>query len=159
MVDRALTLHKPLKRGAAAPATEEGPRPRARRFLPTRGPVWARPTATLEKTRLLAAYLRTLSDDDLRRAAIFMTGRPFGPSRRSTLGLGWSTLSKVVGTISRHAEDDLQGIFRKHSDLGDWAGDALEGRTQNEDAPPEHVATTLVAIATARRASNPAPPH
>ena len=114
-------------------------------------------SATLEKTRILAAYLRTLSDDDLRRAAIFMTGRPFGPSRRSTLGLGWSALSKVVRAISSRDDDDLQRIFRKHSDLGDWAGEALEGRTQNQDASLEDVETTLEAIRTARGASKAAP--
>src|SRR5260370_24160293 len=86
-----------------------------------------------------------------------MAGRPFGPSRRTTLGRGWSALSKVVGTIPSRDDDDLQRIFRKHSDLGDWAGDALEGRTQNEDASLEDVETTLEAIRTARGASKAAP--
>ncbi|OLD25598.1 MAG: hypothetical protein AUJ02_04745 [Chloroflexi bacterium 13_1_40CM_3_65_12] len=114
-------------------------------------------SATLEKTRVLAAYLRSLEDDDLRRAAIFMTGRPFGPSKRSTLGLGWSALSKVVGAISGRDDDDLQRIFRKHSDLGDWAGEALEGRTQNEDVSLAEVEATLEAIRTSRGASKAAP--
>src|SRR5438132_59671 len=56
--------------------------------------------ATLEKTRILAAYFRTLSDEDLRRAAVYLSGRAFPPSQRRTLGLGWSTLSKVVSSIS-----------------------------------------------------------
>ena len=114
-------------------------------------------SATLEKTRALAAYLRSLNDDDLRRAAVFMTGRPFGPSRRSTLGLGWSALSKVVGAISGRDEDDLQRIFRKHSDFGDWAGEALEGRTQNEDVSLAEVEETLEAIRAARGAAKTAP--
>jgi DNA ligase-1 len=114
-------------------------------------------SATLEKTRALAAYLRSLDDDDLRRAAVFMTGRPFGPSRRSTLGLGWSALSKVVGAISGRDEDDLQRIFRKHSDLGDWAGEALEGRTQNEDVSLAEVEEALETIRTARGAAKTAP--
>src|SRR6202171_244919 len=88
--------------------------------------------ATLEKTRILAAYLRTLDDDDLRRAAVFMTGRAFSPSKRRTLGLGWSAVSKVVSSLSGLDEDELGRIFRKHSDLGDWAGEALHGRTQPE---------------------------
>jgi DNA ligase-1 len=113
--------------------------------------------ATLEKTRLLAAYFRSLDDDDLRRAAIFMTGRAFGPSKRRTLGLGWAVVSKVVGSISGRDEADLQRLFRKHSDLGDWAGEALEGRTANEDAPLEEVERTLEAIRTARGGSKAAP--
>ena len=62
-------------------------------------------TATLEKTRILGAYLRTLADDDLRRAAVYMSGRAFPPSQRRTLGLGWSTLSKVVSSVSRHGKE------------------------------------------------------
>src|SRR5580765_1034729 len=88
--------------------------------------------ATLEKTRILAGYLRTLDDDDLRRAAVFMSGRAFSPSQRRTLGLGWQTMSKVVESISGRDPAELSSIFRKHSYIGDWAGEALEGRTKAE---------------------------
>src|SRR6266852_570498 len=114
-------------------------------------------SATLEKTRLLADYFRTLDDEDLRRAAVFMSGRPFGPSQRRTLGLGWAAVSKVIGAISGRVDDELQRLFRKHSDLGDWAGEALDGRTQNEDVPLAEVEKTLEAIRTARGASKAAP--
>src|SRR6202165_5419700 len=86
--------------------------------------------ATLEKARILGAYFRTLDEDDLRRAAVFMSGRAFGPSQRRTLGLGWAVTSKGVQSISGRNPDELQAIFRKHSDIGDWAGEALEGRTE-----------------------------
>jgi DNA ligase 1 len=114
-------------------------------------------SATLEKTRALADYFRSLDDDDLRRAAVFMSGRPFGPSKRTTLGLGWSALSKVVGAISGRDDDDLQQLFRKHSDLGDWAGEALEGRTENTDVPLGEVEKTLEAVRTARGAAKAVP--
>ena len=115
-------------------------------------------SATSEKTRLLASYLRTLNDDDLRRAAIFMTGRALGPSQRTTLGLGWASLSKAISEISGRDDDELQSIFRKHSDLGNWAGEALEGRTQNEDVSLEEVEKTLEEIRTARGAAKKAAP-
>ena len=115
-------------------------------------------SATSEKTHILASYLRPLNDGDLRRAAIFMTGRALGPSRRTTLGLGWASLSKAITEISGRDDDELQSIFRKHSDLGDWAGEALEGRTQNEDVPLEEVETTLEEIRTARGAAKKAVP-
>jgi ATP-dependent DNA ligase I len=114
-------------------------------------------SATLEKTRALAAYLRTLDDADLRRACVFMTGRAFSPSQRRTLGLGWSAVSKVVSGISQRNDDELQRIFRKHSDVGDWAGEALEGATQDEDASLEEVEKTLEAIRTAKGAAKAAP--
>src|ERR1700681_4930997 len=114
-------------------------------------------TATLEKTRILAAYLRGLDDDDLRRAAVFMSGRAFSPSQRRTLGLGWSTVSKAVSSLSGRDEDELGRIFRKHSDLGDWAGDALDGRTHPEPVSLAEVEETLEAIRTARGKAKEAP--
>jgi ATP-dependent DNA ligase I len=113
--------------------------------------------ATLEKARILAAYFRTLDDDDLRRAAVFMSGRAFGPSQRRTLGLGWTVLSKVVESISGRDPDELQAIFRKHSDIGDWAGEALEGKTQAEDVSLAEVAEALDAIRIARGKAKTAP--
>jgi len=114
-------------------------------------------SATSEKARILGAYFRSLDDDDLRRAAVFMSGRAFGPSQRRTLGLGWAALSKVVESISGRDPDELQRMFRKHSDLGDWAGEALEGRTQPEDISLAEVEAALEAIRTARGAAKAAP--
>ncbi|HVS49670.1 MAG TPA: ATP-dependent DNA ligase [Candidatus Dormibacteraeota bacterium] len=114
-------------------------------------------TATLEKTRILAAYLRSLDDEDLRRAVVFLSGRTFSPSQRRTLGLGWSAVSKVVSSISDRDEDELSSIFRKHSDLGDWAGEALEGRTQPEAISLREIEETLEAIRTARGAAKAKP--
>jgi DNA ligase-1 len=154
---QALILDKLLKVRASPHATyDRPPYPDMLDFARAGAAVGGTP-ATLEKTRLLAAYFRSLDDDDLRRAAIFMTGRAFGPSKRRTLGLGWAVVSKVVGSISGRDEADLQRLFRKHSDLGDWAGEALEGRTANEDAPLEEVERTLEAIRTARGGSKAAP--
>src|SRR3981081_1924004 len=110
-------------------------------------------SATLEKTRLLAEYLSSVGDDDLRRAAVFMSGRAFSPSRRRTLGLGWSAVSKVVSSLSGRDEDELGRIFRKHSDIGDWAGEALEGRTISESTSLREIDEALEAIRTARGAS------
>jgi len=114
-------------------------------------------TATLEKTRTLGGYFRTLDDEDLRRAAVFMTGRAFGPSQRRSLGLGWRALSKTITGISGRSEDELNRIFRKHSDLGDWAGEALGGRTAGEDASLEEVAASLEAMRGAKGAAKAAP--
>src|SRR4030088_883628 len=114
-------------------------------------------SATLEKTRLLAAYLRGLNDDDLRRAAVFMSGRAFSPSKRRTLGLGWSAVNKVVSSLSGRDEDELGRMFRKHSDLGDWAGEALAGRTQPELGSLQQIEETLEAMRTARGKAKTAP--
>ncbi|MGH7760878.1 MAG: ATP-dependent DNA ligase [Candidatus Dormibacteraceae bacterium] len=113
--------------------------------------------ATLEKARILAAYFRALDDDDLRRAAVFMSGRAFSPSKRRTLGLGWAAVSKAVSTLSGRDENELGSIFRKHSDIGDWAGEALEGRTQPEPVSLHEVEEALEAIRLARGKAKEAP--
>jgi DNA ligase-1 len=113
--------------------------------------------ATLEKTRILAAYFRTLDSDDLRRAAVYMSGRAFPPSQRRTLGLGWSTLNKVVSSVSGRDDEELGQIFRKHPDLGDWAGEALGGRTKPEPVTLREVEAALDAIRSARGAAKAAP--
>src|SRR5437868_9103715 len=100
-------------------------------------------SATLEKTRILGGYFRTLDEDDLRRAAVYMSGRAFPPSQRRTLGLGWSTVSKVISSLSERSEDELGTIFRKHSDLGDWAGEALDGSTRPQPVTLAGVEATL----------------
>jgi DNA ligase-1 len=114
-------------------------------------------SATLEKSRILAAYFRTLSDEDLRRAAVYMSGRAFPPSKRRTLGMGWQSINKVVSDLSGRDDEDLGRIFRKHSDLGDWAGEALDGRTQPEEVSLEEVEATLEAIRGARGAAKAKP--
>jgi DNA ligase 1 len=114
-------------------------------------------TATSEKARILAAYFRSLDDDDLRRAAVFMSGRAFGPAKRRTLGLGWSTMSRVVESISGRDPDELQAIFRKHSDIGDWAREALEARTVAENVSLAEVEQALEAMRTARGAAKAKP--
>ena len=114
------------------------------------GAAVAATSATLEKTRILAAYFRTLSEDDLRRAAVYMSGRAFPPSQRRTLGLGWSSINKVISSISDRDDEELGLIFRKHSDLGDWAGEALDGTTKPEAVTLQDVETALEAIRSAR---------
>ncbi len=155
--EHALILDELLQIGTPAHATYDRPPYPDMLDFARAGAAVGGTSATLEKTRAIAEYFRSLGDDDLRRAAVFMSGRPFGPSKRTTLGLGWSALSKVVSAISSRDDDELQLLFRKHSDLGDWAGEALEGRTENGDVPLEEVEKTLEAIRTARGAAKAAP--
>ena len=79
-------------------------------------------TSTLEKARLLAEYLATLEDADLRRAANWFSGLAYGRSERKTLNLGWSAIGKAIDALSVYQPEQLSALFLKHSDLGDWAG-------------------------------------
>lgn len=110
-------------------------------------------SSTLEKTRLLADYLRDLPADDLRRAAIYMGGQPYGRAERRTLKLGWATIGRVVEELSGRPADEMNALFLKHSDLGDWAREALEGRTHPRPTTLAEVAAALEEIRLARTAA------
>ena len=71
--------------------------------------------------------------------------------------MGWSTVNKVVSSLSGRDEEELGRIFRKHSDLGDWAGEALEGSTLPKPVTLQEVAATLEAIRSAKGAAKAAP--
>lgn len=114
-------------------------------------------SATLEKTRILGAYLRTLDEGDLRRAAVYMSGRALARSKRLKLGLGWATVNKVIASISTKSDAELSAIYRTHSDLGDWAGEAVEGHTEPEPVSLAQVEETLEAIRAAKGNAKAAP--
>jgi DNA ligase 1 len=107
-------------------------------------------TSTLDKARLLAEYFRRLEPDDLRRAAVWMTGQPYGRAERGTLNLGWVAISRVVETLSLQDSDDLRRLYLKHADLGDWAFEALQGRTRPQPTSLEEVAVAFDQIRAAR---------
>jgi DNA ligase 1 len=106
-------------------------------------------TSTLEKRRRLAAYFRSLPEPELRRAAVFLTGQPYGRAERRTLNLGWATVGRVVEALSGRTSEELGGIYRQHGDVGDWAAAALEGRPDTEDLPLTEITTQLDAIGAA----------
>ncbi|HXM56686.1 MAG TPA: ATP-dependent DNA ligase [Candidatus Dormibacteraeota bacterium] len=110
-------------------------------------------SSTLEKVRLLAGYLGRLPVDDLRRAAIYMGGQPYGRAERRTLNLGWATIGRVVEELSGRPPEELSALFLKHSDLGDWARDALDGRTHPRSTSLAEVAGALEEIRLARTAA------
>ena len=110
-------------------------------------------SSTLEKARLLADYLRPLTPDDLRRAAIYMSGQPYGRAERRTLNLGWATIGRVVERLSGGDTAELNALFLKHSDLGDWAFEALSGHTHPTQLSLGQVAAALEEIRVAKTAA------
>jgi DNA ligase-1 len=107
-------------------------------------------TSTLEKARVLAEYLAALDEADLRRAANWFSGLAYGRSERKTLNLGWSAIGKAVGGLSRLTPEQLNDLYLKHSDLGDWAGDALGGATRGRPLGLADVSTAFEEIRTAK---------
>ncbi|MFN2484120.1 MAG: ATP-dependent DNA ligase [Candidatus Limnocylindria bacterium] len=85
-------------------------------------------TSKLRKRAVLADYLRALRDEDLRIACTFLAGRPL-PGADDRLGLGWVQVSAALTGLAGVDVERFGDSYLRHSDLGDVAGELLEGRT------------------------------
>src|SRR6202795_1714847 len=91
-------------------------------------------TKKLEKTALVAAYLRSsLQSSPLNEAAaaaIFLSGRPFPAYEEATLQVGGALLWRVIGELSGKSQDELTKIYRRYGDAGSGAAEALPERPE-----------------------------
>ena len=114
-------------------------------------------TRTSEKTGLLADYLRTLDEDELSLAVVFLTGRPFPEADQRSTGIGWAAIATAVAEIAGVDRAELGAAYDRFSDLGLAVGDVLEkaGHAPDPAGSPSlvEVAATFDAI---EAASGPA---
>jgi DNA ligase-1 len=89
-------------------------------------------TKKLEKTALVAAYLRelllTAPQNEAAAAVVFLSGRPFPAHEESTLQVGGALLWRVIAQLSGKSEHELTEIYRRHGDAGAVAGEALPAK-------------------------------
>lgn len=82
----------------------------------------------LEKTALLATYLRALPLNEAATAAVFLAGRPFPSYQEATLQVGGALLWRVIDELSSKSESELSDIYRRRGDAGAVAEEALPAR-------------------------------
>ena len=75
-------------------------------------------TKKLEKTAIVADYLRSLELEDAVISAVFLSGGAFPAFEERTLQVGGSLLWKVVRDISGASDSELNAGYRKTGDLG-----------------------------------------
>jgi DNA ligase 1 len=85
-------------------------------------------TKKLQKTALVAEYLKSRTTDEAAASAIFLSGRPFPAWEETTLQFGGRLLWRVVAELSGQTESALTASYRKHGDLGAIAGEVLPER-------------------------------
>jgi len=90
-------------------------------------------TRTSEKTALLARYLVWLNNDELRAAAVFLSGRPFPESDQRAVGLGWAAISAAVTKVASTTAGALGEAYDRSSDLGVAVADVLASRPEEPD--------------------------
>jgi DNA ligase-1 len=99
-----------------------------RRFAETCEAV-AATTKKLQKTALVADYLKSCAPKDAAVSAVFLSGRAFPAWEEATLQVGGRLLWKLVEELSGKTEEALTVSYRKYGDLGAVAAEVLPDRT------------------------------
>jgi DNA ligase-1 len=87
-------------------------------------------TKKLQKTTIVADYLRSRTMDEAAVSAVFLSGRAFPAWEEATLQVGGSLLWRVVGELSGKDEAALTAAYRKYGDLGSVAWEVLAPRSE-----------------------------
>jgi DNA ligase-1 len=75
-------------------------------------------TKKLEKTAIVAEYLKLRTMEEASVSAIFLSGRPFAVWEEATLQVGGRVLWRIVAELSGKTEAELTASYRQHGDLG-----------------------------------------
>jgi DNA ligase-1 len=104
----------------------------------------------LQKTGLVAAYLRSLSVADAQVAAVFLSGRPFPQWEETTLNVGGSLLWRALEDLSGRTDAELSATYRRQGDLGAVAAELLPAIPQLKDFGVGEIQDRFRRIAAAR---------
>src|SRR5215468_4772791 len=111
-------------------------------------------TKKLEKTRIVAEYLKSRSVEQASASAVFLSGKPFPAYEEATLQVGQRLLWQIVGELSGKSDVAMTEAYRKFGDLGAAAGEVLGGvesrvpdessvaRPEQTGSPPPHLTKT-----------------
>ena len=83
----------------------------------------------LEKIRLLADYLRSLTKEQLPIATSYFTGKPFAQSDPRTLQVGWAVIFRALQAATKVSDAEFHRVASAHGDAGKTAFEILNGRT------------------------------
>src|SRR3954463_11996078 len=95
-------------------------------------------TKKLQKTALLAEYLKSVPIEEAAVAAVFFSGRAFPAWEETTLQVGGTVLWRIAADLSGRSEGELTAAYREHGDLGAVAVAVLADRA-NGDQPPSAI--------------------
>ncbi len=93
-------------------------------------------TKKLQKTAIVADYLKSRATDEAAVSAVFLSGRPFAAWEEATLQVGGRWLWRIVAELAGKEEDELTAAYRRSGDLGAVAEAVLRERAgQAPDLP------------------------
>ena len=82
-------------------------------------------TKKLEKAAILGAYLKSLSDPDLTRAARYFAGHQFALADARTTNVGGSIISAALSEATGFSPEDLYPRYLRLGDPGDLAAEII----------------------------------
>jgi len=82
-------------------------------------------TKKLEKTAIVAEYLKSRTPEEAAVSAVFLSGRAFPLWEETTLQVGGALLWRIVAEVSGKSEAELTAAYRRHGDLGAVAGEVV----------------------------------
>src|ERR671910_937746 len=83
-------------------------------------------TKKLEKAALLGAYLETLSNSDLARAARYFAGHQFASTDARTTNVGGSIISAALSEATGFSSEDLYPRWVRLGDPGELAEEVIK---------------------------------
>lgn len=107
-------------------------------------------TKKLEKTAIVADYLKSRTPEDGAVSAVFLSGRPFPVWEETTLQVGGGLLWRAVSELSGKNEQELTAAYRRHGDLGAVAAEVLPPPPTSPELGPLGVQEKFREIAAAR---------
>ncbi len=99
----------------------------------------AKTTGKKKKRDLLADYFRGLEEEDLRRAALYFTGRVFPQCDPRVVNTGWAIVRRALLKASGVGEMRVRQLSRRYRDAGTTVEQALRGQTRPEPVTLEAV--------------------
>ena len=82
-------------------------------------------SSRLQKIDLLAGYLRSLTDDELRIACTYFTGATFPAGDGRALNVGWSAIVDALLDVTGRLPEAMHESYLAHGDLGSVAYELL----------------------------------
>ena len=75
----------------------------------------------VKKTDIAADFLRQLQTSEIQASVLMMIGKSFPEWDQKVLDISWTTLTKVVRSITGASSTDFSGAFRQTGDIGSAA--------------------------------------
>ncbi|MFM8230545.1 MAG: DNA ligase, partial [Chthoniobacterales bacterium] len=107
-------------------------------------------TGRLAKVSLLAEFLQTLDESDLRRVATWFTGNAFASTEERSAQTGWAVLRRALGAVAGMGEAEVRAISRRCNDAGLAAREIMASRTGDGSLDFSIVENVFVQLSEAR---------